>query len=104
MEATVSKFSLSSDDHCGAVDRPGRFIRDDRGNVVITAAIVFVFLAGAVGAAVSYSAASATRANMQAALDAAVLAGTVASDTGQDQIVTRSEERRVGKECRSRWS
>ena len=88
MEATVSKFSLSSADHSCAVDRPGRFMGDDRGNVVITAAIVFVFLAGAVGAAVSYSAASATRANMQAALDAAVLAGTVASDTGQDQIVT----------------
>ena len=84
----MSKFSLSSADHCGAVDRPGRFMGDDGGNVVITAAIVFVFLAGAVGAAVSYSAASATRANMQAALDAAVLAGTVASDTGQDQIVT----------------
>ena len=28
----------------------------------------------------------------------------IKEQTGEDQQVLRSEERRVGKECRSRWS
>jgi Flp pilus assembly protein TadG len=66
----------------------GRLAADEKGNVVITTAIVFVFMAGAVGAAASYSTASSTRTSMQGALDAAVLAGMVATDTGQDPIAT----------------
>src|SRR3712207_9331606 len=32
------------------------------------------------------------------------LAGVIANEMGSNLKVTRSEERRVGKECRSRWS
>ena len=33
-----------------------------------------------------------------------ILAGDIAPTTGNVSMTTRSEERRVGKECRSRWS
>ena len=34
----------------------------------------------------------------------ATVSGVVKDDTGEPVIGERSEERRVGKECRSRWS
>ena len=32
------------------------------------------------------------------------LAGLLLGETGYSSYISRSEERRVGKECRSRWS
>jgi len=57
-----------------------RFKTDASGNIVITFAICLPIILGTVGSAVSYSMGSATRTSMQASLDAAVLAGIIASD------------------------
>lgn len=51
------------------------FIADRSGNVAIIGAVVLPVAVAAAGMAVSYSTGSATRANMQAALDSAVLVG-----------------------------
>src|SRR4051794_16442059 len=62
------------------------FAADRRGNVTIAAAVALPVAIAVVGMAVSYSTGSSTRANMQTALDSAVLAaagmpdGTPASE------------------------
>ena len=63
------------------IDLVCRFKADQRGNILIPAAILLPVLAGAVGAAVVFSNGSATRTNMQGSLDAAVLAGAKLPDT-----------------------
>jgi Flp pilus assembly protein TadG len=65
-----------------------RFDADAGGNVAITAAIVLPILVGAVGMGVSYSMGNSTRNDMQNALDASVLAGVIASNSGGDPITT----------------
>jgi Flp pilus assembly protein TadG len=57
-----------------------RWQKDERGNVMITAAILLPIVVGTVGAAVSYSVDGATRASMQNMLDAAVLAAAASTD------------------------
>ncbi len=64
-----------------ALDLLGRFRASESGNIAIIAAITLPLTAGAVGVAISYSTVNAVRSNMQAALDAAVLAGAGALDT-----------------------
>jgi len=59
--------------------RAARFRADATGQVAVTFALVLTPLVGGVGAAVDYSRASSVRTGLQAALDAAVLAG--AGDT-----------------------
>jgi Flp pilus assembly protein TadG len=58
-----------------------RFRSNESGNLAIIAAITLPVTVGAVGVAVTYSSVNAVRSNMQAALDAAVLAGAIALDT-----------------------
>jgi Flp pilus assembly protein TadG len=65
-----------------------RFDADEGGNIAITAAIVLPILVGAVGMGVSYSMGNSTRNDMQNALDASVLAGVIASNSGGDPITT----------------
>ncbi len=65
-----------------------RFQQDERGNIAILAAILLPIATAAVGAAVTYAKANSTRTNMQAALDAAVLAGVLASEASDDPIAT----------------
>jgi Flp pilus assembly protein TadG len=65
-----------------------RFDRDERGNVAITTAVVLPMLVGAVGMGVTYSMGNSTRNDMQNALDASVLAGVIASNSGGDPIAT----------------
>jgi len=72
----------------GLMDLHHRFRRDERGNVMIIGAIFIPVAIAAVGAAVSYSSGNAARANMQAALDSAVLAGAIVIDSGDDPIAT----------------
>src|SRR5712691_1017319 len=61
---------------CTAVHRLARgFLRQCRGSAVPTFAIALVPMVALVGAAVDYSRANNVRAQMQGALDAAVLAG-----------------------------
>ncbi len=64
-----------------------RLKSDERGNFVITAAILLPVVAGAVAAAVAYSNASASRTSMQSSLDAAVLAGAIAIGNSQSDPV-----------------
>src|SRR5260370_15177950 len=64
-----------------ALDLLGRFRASESGNIAIIAAITLPLTAGAVGVAISYSTVNAVRSNMQAALDAALLAGAGALDT-----------------------
>src|SRR5262249_24837333 len=59
-----------------------RFNADESGYVAITAAVVLPILVGAIGMGVSYSMGNSTRNDMQNALDASVLAGVLASNTG----------------------
>jgi Flp pilus assembly protein TadG len=70
----------------------GRLLRsfdaDERGNVIVTAAILLPILVGAIGMGVSYSMGNSTRSDMQNALDASVLAGVIASNSGGDPIGT----------------
>jgi Flp pilus assembly protein TadG len=65
-----------------------RFDRDQRGNVAITAAVVLPILIGAIGMGVTYSIGNSTRNDMQNALDASVLAGVIASNSGGDPMAT----------------
>src|SRR5690348_3625603 len=59
-----------------------RFDADQGGNVAISAAVVLPILVGAIGMGVSYSMGNSTRNDMQNALDASVLAGVIASNSG----------------------
>jgi Flp pilus assembly protein TadG len=52
-----------------------RFRKDERGNIAIVAGLVLPVVVGAAGVAMTYSSASSSRASMQMAVDAAVLAG-----------------------------
>jgi Flp pilus assembly protein TadG len=63
-----------------------RWQSDERGNFVITAAILLPVMVGGVGAAVTYSNANASRTSLQSSLDAAVLAGTIALSTGGNAV------------------
>jgi Flp pilus assembly protein TadG len=65
-----------------------RFDADRGGNVAITTAVVLPVLVGAIGMGVSYSMGNSTRNEMQNALDASVLAGVIASNSGGDPIGT----------------
>src|SRR5262245_41665771 len=56
-----------------------RFHKDERGNLIVLAGILLPVILGAVSAGVFYSKINAGRSKMQAALDAAVLAGVIAS-------------------------
>lgn len=58
-----------------AADRIRRFARDVRGNIAIVAALGSIPFVLAAGIAVDYSRAAAAKSNLQAAIDAAVLAG-----------------------------
>src|SRR5262249_54965104 len=58
------------------------------GNVAITTAVVRPMLVGAVGMGVTYSMGNSTRNDLQNALDASVLAGVIASNSGGDPITT----------------
>ena len=70
-----------------------RFRTNESGNIAIMAAITLPVTAGAIGVALSYSTVNAVRSNMQAALDAAVLAGAGALDAigGSDPITTAND-------------
>src|SRR5689334_3630458 len=72
----------------GALDLLRRFRASEGGNIAIIAAITLPLTAGAIGVAISYSTVNAVRSDMQAALDAAVLAGAATLDTigGSDPI------------------
>jgi Flp pilus assembly protein TadG len=76
-----------------AFDLLRRFRTSESGNIAIIAAITLPLTAGAIGVAISYSTVNAVRSDMQAALDAAVLAGAVALDTigGSDPITTAND-------------
>jgi Flp pilus assembly protein TadG len=76
-----------------ALDLLGRFRASESGNIAIIAAITLPLTAGAVGVAISYSTVNAVRSNMQAALDAAVLAGAGALDTigGSNPLTTAND-------------
>jgi Flp pilus assembly protein TadG len=65
-----------------------RFDTDEGGNVAITTAVVLPMLLGAVGMGVTYSMGNSTRNEMQNALDASVLAGVIASNSGGDAVAT----------------
>ena len=65
-----------------------RFSAHDGGNVAISAAVVLPILVAAVGMGVTYSMGNSTRNEMQNALDASVLAGVIASNSGGDAIAT----------------
>jgi Flp pilus assembly protein TadG len=65
-----------------------RFDADERGNVALTTAVVLPILVGAIGMGVTYSMGNSTRDEMQNALDASVLAGVIASNSGGDPITT----------------
>ncbi|MGA2045002.1 MAG: pilus assembly protein TadG-related protein [Roseiarcus sp.] len=71
-----------------------RFGRDRRANVALMFSLLAVPLMLAVGVGVDYGMAAKTRVQMQAALDAAVLAGAAASST-QSQIAALAVARRV---------
>src|SRR5437016_6264157 len=58
------------------------FAKDESGNIIIMAGVALPVAIAAVGAAVTLSEGNATRASMQAALDAAVLAGLGESNIG----------------------
>ena len=68
-------------------NKGGTFAQDERGNIAIIFALVLMPLLAGVGAAMDYSKAADVRAHLQAALDAAVLAGAKDS-TASAQIVT----------------
>jgi Flp pilus assembly protein TadG len=70
-----------------ACGRSRQFGADQRGNVFITTAILLPVLIGAAGVAVSYSIGSSTRSDVQNALDAAVLAGVIASEASSPDPV-----------------
>jgi Flp pilus assembly protein TadG len=74
--------SMTSAAFVGALERFGR---DRRANVALMFSLLAVPLMLAVGVGVDYGMAAKTRVQMQAALDAAVLAGAAASST-QSQI------------------
>ena len=63
-----------------------RFDAEERGNVALTTAVVLPILVGAIGMGVTYSMGNSTRNDMQNALDSAVLAGVIASNSGGDPI------------------
>ena len=65
-----------------------RWQRDEKGNVIITAAILLPVVVGSVGAAIAYSNANASRTSLQSSLDAAVLSGAIALGNGQDAVTT----------------
>jgi|GEM_PF-1276569 len=77
----------------GALDLLRRFRASESGNIAIIAAITLPLTAGAIGVAISYSTVNAVRSDMQAALDAAVLAGAATLDTigGSDPITTAND-------------
>lgn len=62
-----------------------RFRKDEKGNLVIIAAVLMPVVAGFVVAAIAYSNANASRTNMKGALDSAVLAGVIVSDVISQQ-------------------
>src|SRR4051812_35559133 len=68
------------------------FLADRRGNVTIVAAVVLPVAIAAGGIAVSYSTGASTRANMQTALDSAVLAAAGMPDgTAADEQIKTAE-------------
>lgn len=59
------------------------FIRDSRGNVMLLLALLFAVVMGIAGAGLDYTRATRTQTRLQAALDAAVLAGAAQDDSLQ---------------------
>ena len=68
----------------GAIERVARFGKNSSGNIAVLFAIVLVPVLVAVGCAVDYSVANNQRTKMQSALDAAILAGSVAGKAKLD--------------------
>src|SRR5829696_2437161 len=68
-----------------------RFRTDERGNVIVLGAVLIPVAMMAVGSSVSFSTGNATRTNMQAALDAAVLAGALTMDTSQSYAIEAAQ-------------
>lgn len=64
---------------------PGRFSRSRSGNVALIFALAAVPLLGMIGSAVDYTRASVQQARLQAASDAAIIAGVVAAKTDIDK-------------------
>ena len=74
-------------------------------NIFRAATAVRKVTGAAVGAARADAAAAATLACLNRLEDAVAACGASEADADrEDEIEDRSEERRVGKECRSRWS
>jgi len=68
-----------------------RFRRDERGNVIVLGAVLIPVAMMAVGSSISFSTGNATRTNMQAALDSAVLAGALTMDTSQSYAIEAAQ-------------
>jgi Flp pilus assembly protein TadG len=68
----------------------GRFARDTSGNLAVVFALTLIPLLTGVGAAVDYSNANGVRTGLQAALDAAVLAGAGDTTSNRKSTATNS--------------
>ena len=75
----------------GAIERVARFGKNSSGNIAVLFAVCLVPVLVAVGCAVDYSVANNQRTKMQSALDAAILAGSVAGKA--DTRFRRQEHR-----------
>lgn len=71
------------------------FIRDRRGNLILSFALLFAIVMGIAGAGLDYSRATRTQTRLQAALDAAVLAGATQDDSLQVAAAQQMFERNI---------
>ncbi len=71
------------------------FLHDRRGNLVVSFALFFALIMGIAGAGLDYSRATRTQTRLQAALDAAVLAGAAQDDSLQIAAAQQMFERNL---------
>ncbi|MGE9008816.1 TadE/TadG family type IV pilus assembly protein [Leptospira interrogans] len=76
--------SIVNSTRIGAIECVARFGRNSSGNIAVLFGIVLVPLLIAVGCAIDYSVANNQRTKMQSALDAAILAGSIAGKQALD--------------------
>lgn len=73
------------------------FARDTRGNFILIFALLFAVVMGAAGAGLDYSRATRTQTRLQAALDAAVLAGASKGETLQVAAAQEMFDRNISR-------
>ena len=76
--------NIANSTRIGAIECVARFGKNSSGNIAVLFGIVLVPLLIAVGCAVDYSVANNQRTKMQSALDAAILAGSIAGKQALD--------------------